>query len=262
MYLLPVSASAWLVGLFPSLGVSLVSAAVLQTADSLWRAQHGMPQSPWVGMTYLVHFTLVAFIVQRLRDHQERLAALNQGLQESLERERALARTDPLTGLLNSRAFREELEREYARSQRTSVPITVGCIDLDDFKRVNDLFGHAAGDELLQKVGLLLRQVIRQGDVAARVGGDELAIILHGIGAEEARVIGQRIIDGVARLTAVRFSPPLACSVGLVSPALDEQLPLEAVVHRADAAMYEAKARGKAEVVVDVGLHAHSARAS
>jgi len=250
MYLGPVTVAAWFVGLSAALGISLASAAIIQLADSLWRTHAGLSLSPWVGTTHLVAFAFVAFVVQRLRDHQERLASLNQELAESLHREKNLARTDPLTGLLNSRAFLEELGREQARSLRTRLPITVAYIDLDDFKRVNDFRGHAAGDELLRQVGTLLSETLRQGDVAARLGGDEFGVILHGIEAEEAQWTARRIVEGIVTLTEAHFTPALGASIGLVTPAPDSTDSVEDLLRHADGAMYEGKARGKGKVVI------------
>src|SRR6516225_9769767 len=90
------------------------------------------------------------------------------------------ARTDPLTGLLNRRAFLEEMERHIDRLDREQLPGTLMFADLDDFKPVNDRLGHEAGDEVLQRTATILRNTVRPSDVVARLGGDEFALWMNG----------------------------------------------------------------------------------
>ncbi|MBT0769400.1 GGDEF domain-containing protein [Kineosporia sp. J2-2] len=150
------------------------------------------------------------------------------------------ALTDPLTGLANRQGFTEATGRLLAEPGL----FTVMFIDLDDFKNVNDNLGHAAGDDLLMRVAVLLRGLVRDGDVVARLGGDEFAVLLSGTDEETARRIAGRIVLGVSGL---RSGPDgeytIGASIGLVTAGSGIGLP-ELLV-RADVAMYQAKAQGK-----------------
>ncbi|QDU43494.1 putative diguanylate cyclase YcdT [Symmachiella dynata] len=114
-------------------------------------------------------------------------------LQTALQRESALARNDPLTGLANLTSFVEEAERASHHSRRGQTPITVIFLDCDHFKEVNDQFGHPQGDALLKDVADCIRSSIRRGDVAARMGGDEFAILCPGMDESLARQIAERV---------------------------------------------------------------------
>lgn len=120
------------------------------------------------------------------------------------------ARTDPLTGLLNRRAIEERLEAELARSTRAAKPLSIVMVDLDGFKRVNDEFGHHAGDEALEAFAEILRTCARRSDAIARMGGDEFALVLPETDAADAERLAERIagrlnatpIGGSIRVTA------------------------------------------------------------
>jgi diguanylate cyclase (GGDEF)-like protein len=148
-----------------------------------------------------------------------------------------LALTDDLTGLANRRGFREELERLAASAERHAIPLSLLLLDVDNFKEVNDEHGHAAGDEILREIALMLRQRIRASDLAARIGGDEFAVLLPHTSEEEAAVVARDLIThlGEGRATSL----PLRVSVGVASgtEALDN-----ALFTQADRALYAAKA--------------------
>lgn len=147
----------------------------------------------------------------------------------------ALARTDPVTGLANRRAWNEELPRELARSRRDGASVAVALLDLDDFKRVNDTEGHQAGDRLLKEAAAAWQTKVRTGDTLARYGGDEFALLLHNCGVEEARTM----IDRVRAATPGGHT----CSAGVAR--FDGSERAEKLVARADQALYEAKEAGR-----------------
>ncbi|WNV77542.1 GGDEF domain-containing protein [Geodermatophilus sp. DSM 44513] len=156
------------------------------------------------------------------------------------------ARTDPLTGLANSAAFRTALDGQL----RDGDPGWLLLVDLDDFKAVNDRLGHLAGDQLLTRLAGRLAGVVRAGDLCARLGGDEFAVLLRGAGEEQARTVGQRVVDLVSR--PVRLEEGTArvgASVGLTAVRSGDAA--RDVVRRADGAMYAAKHAGKDRVEVD-----------
>jgi diguanylate cyclase (GGDEF)-like protein len=161
---------------------------------------------------------------------RERNAAL-------VDRLRHEARTDALTGLLNRRAFREELEDELARSRRTGEPVALAVLDADHFKAVNDRRGHAAGDAVLAALGSVLLDAARSTDAVARIGGEEFAAVLGGstlLGAEE---FATRVHAALAAAGDVTVS------IGVAEAS--EGMDAEALLRSADDALYRAKRDGR-----------------
>ena len=157
-----------------------------------------------------------------------------------------MAGTDDLTGLCNLRALTDTLRREVARASRTGRPLSVIVIDLDGFKRVNDGQGHLRGSQALVEMAALLRESIRETDVAGRLGGDEFAVVLPDTGAAGAVAVGDRLRVRVARRAFLRregLDIRLTVSVGVAS-ASGPGGPAGALLERADNALYQAKAGG------------------
>ena len=119
-----------------------------------------------------------------------------------------IADRDALTGLFSRRRFQEELEREVSRARRHGRPGALLLLDLDGFKQVNDTLGHAAGDELLTRIGEALRSILRDSDVLARIGGDEFALILPDTDVAAARVVGEKLIEAVRANGSVSAGGP------------------------------------------------------
>jgi diguanylate cyclase (GGDEF)-like protein/PAS domain S-box-containing protein len=151
---------------------------------------------------------------------------------------------DFLTGLLNRRHFEQELAKETERAARYGAPGAVLLIDLDNFKGVNDTFGHRAGDDVLKGVAGLLRQRLRHTDVIARVGGDEFAVLLTQTDADQVQIVADEVVKALGRETAVLAdqSIPITASVGV---AMFEGLTDVEILANADLAMYEAKETGR-----------------
>ncbi|MBV9850995.1 MAG: diguanylate cyclase [Armatimonadetes bacterium] len=174
---------------------------------------------------------------QALEAERERLLA------EALER----ADHDPLTGLLNHRAFHRRLEEEADRAQREGTSLAVAVIDLDNFKFFNDAYGHLAGDDVLRRVAHALQQCCRGYDTLARFGGDEFALLLPGTGRDEAPGLAERLQD---RLAQAGYRPPghdtpipLSLSVGVAVFPDDEPTRL-GVLEMADARLRRTKTGG------------------
>jgi diguanylate cyclase (GGDEF)-like protein len=191
-----------------------------------------------------------------VRQRTSELEAVVAALELSQDRLRYTADHDELTGLLNRRRFEEELARELARADRYSVRGAVLNLDVDNFKLVNDCFGHAAGDEVLRSVAAALAHRSRASDVVARVGGDEFGVLLRAVGASEARAVADQLLEAVHHaLEAVADNPlRLTASIGV---AIFEGLCTDRaeLLLAADVAMYEAKNRGRDRVVVSMGAH-------
>ena len=163
-------------------------------------------------------------------------------LQESHARLQSLALKDPLTGLLNHRSFHETLQRELADAAQTDTPVALVVLDLDHFKQINDAHGHPYGDEVLRTVSRRLREAVRTGDLVARVGGEEFALILPGADAELGRTVAERARTGLLEL-AVQGGR-LTCSAGVAA------FPIHArdgtgLFGVADGALYWAKRSGR-----------------
>ena len=182
--------------------------------------------SRWLTVIGLV--TGGAIVVRRLTEHVEQLMA---ELDEA-------ARTDRLTGLANRRAVEEEFRREGARSARTGEPIALVLVDLNRFKDINDLHGHAAGDAALVAIAERMRDVLRATDVAARIGGDEFLLLLPNADAESATAVGLRLTESAA--TREDGSTPVGLSFG-VAASEDGTERLDDMMRRADQALYAAK---------------------
>ena len=160
------------------------------------------------------------------------------------------ARTDPLTGLENRRALREEFGRELARAERTRRPLALVVLDLDHFKRYNDAYGHPAGDEALQRVATILDEVTRSIEVTARIGGEEFAIVAPDADEAGGRVIAERLRIAVASEFA-STDPQLtvSCGIAIHRPGIDT-IGHEELFAAADRALYRAKAAGRNRVEV------------
>jgi diguanylate cyclase (GGDEF)-like protein len=152
------------------------------------------------------------------------------------------ARTDALTGLLNHGAMQVRVREEIARARRDGTALSCVIIDLDDFKRVNDLRGHQAGDELLRRVAALLQAELRPYDQVARYGGDEFVLLLPGSDEAAALAVAERVRDAVA---GDRVG---ACSLGVAQ--WDDPLDADALLEQADRALLLAKRTGKGRVAV------------
>lgn len=169
-----------------------------------------------------------AVVVRLLTEHVEQLV-------QELE---TAARTDRLTGLANRRALEDDFRREAARAARTGEPMALVLIDLNRFKDINDLHGHAAGDEALIGVAERMRHVLRVTDVAARIGGDEFVLLLPDADADSATAVALRLTESAARGDG--GSTPVGLSFGV---ATSEETPstLDDLMRAADQALYVKK---------------------
>jgi diguanylate cyclase (GGDEF)-like protein len=200
---------------------------------------------PWVilaGLALFLGFT--AWLTTRVLAQRQRLAEAN----ERLER---LARTDSLTGLFNRRYVNEQLALHCASSRRHDFSVAVLMVDVDYFKRLNDTFGHAAGDDALRHVADLVARSLRTEDLAGRWGGEEFVVVLPHTTLDEAMVVAERLRADIAAATVELGnggdSVTLSVSIGVA--AHQGELP-DVLVHRADLALYDAKNSGRDRVCV------------
>jgi diguanylate cyclase (GGDEF)-like protein/PAS domain S-box-containing protein len=151
---------------------------------------------------------------------------------------------DFLTGLFNRRHFEQELAKETERAARYGSAGAVLLIDLDNFKDVNDTFGHRAGDDVLKGVAGLLRERLRQSDIIARVGGDEFAVLLTQMGADHVQVVADEVVRALGRETAILADQSIRITASIGVAMLEGLTDVE-VLANADLAMYEAKETGR-----------------
>ncbi|CDT98057.1 conserved hypothetical protein [Vibrio coralliirubri] len=176
------------------------------------------------------------------------LALANLSLQEKL---RSQALSDPLTGLFNRRFFEQKLEEHSMNSATSEQPLSLLMLDLDHFKRFNDNFGHDAGDFVLKEISALLKQSVSEDEIACRLGGEELAVLLPHYSMQEATEFGQTLCDTVRSMHLEHKGlslGQLGVSIGVATypkPASDT----ESLVKMADNALYMAKDMGRSRVV-------------
>ncbi len=154
-----------------------------------------------------------------------------------------LAIRDEMTGIYNYRYFRDVLKKMIRDRERTKEPLSLLMVDIDNFKQMNDTFGHIEGDKVLKKVSRVIKGNVRRLDVVTRYGGDEFVIILWGIGKEAAKVLGERIRKAVKKeLNMHKF--PLTLSIGVCAYP-DDGKKVGVLLDKADRALYRAKSQGR-----------------
>jgi diguanylate cyclase (GGDEF)-like protein len=175
------------------------------------------------------------------------LAAIAVANAYARERLATQARTDPLTGLANRRYFDERLARETELANRHMRALSVMLVDVDHFKAINDRFGHATGDRVLVNLADSLRAVMRSGDLLARHGGDEMAMILPDCGAEEAADVVERMLAAIAEDRSLARRHGVSVSAGVAAHTPGQSA--DDLLRCADQALYRAKDEGRDQVV-------------
>jgi len=236
-YLIPIALVTWFTKRSIGLFICMFSALTWLVADLTSGATYSSPDIPyWNGVARLCSFFILTFILSALKS--------------TLKQEKEYSRIDFLTGIRNRRDFIELVNMEINRARRYEHPFTIACIDLDNFKTVNDCFGHSTGDILLRLVARTIRENIRVTDTVARLGGDEFAILLP----ETVRNVDEVILQKVQKINLDimrRHGWPVTLSIGVAtftSPpsTVDETLRIS------DQLMYTAKTNGKNNIRYEV----------
>lgn len=226
LYIVPIALAAVALSNRAGYLFSLASVAVKEATDAL------------SGGTYTLHFFyLWDAIVLGL--YFSAFVFLLDALVRALRREHQQAATDSLTGLSNLRRFLESADAEMRRCERYGGCFNLVMFDCDNFKAVNDTFGHAAGDAVLKAIGDTLRNSLRALDLAARIGGDEFAVMLPGISGADARKAAEKL-NGELLAAMREMGREVSFSMGLYSCARECE-GVEAIMRKADALMYKAK---------------------
>jgi diguanylate cyclase (GGDEF)-like protein len=235
-YAAPVMLVTWQYGFWPGALLSIAAIVGMFIVDNFVTRHIPFPSNEfipyWNTAIRLSYFILIVWILDKLRS--------------ALNREQLYARRDFLTGLANSLAFDERMRAEMDRARRYGHPVSVAYMDCDDFKQVNDRFGHNVGDRLLQTVAQEMQKHLRTADVMARMGGDEFAVILPETGAEQAAAVMRKLQDRMARTAGV-FDKAVSLSIGIVT-FLTPADTVDRAVQMADELMYEAKSSGKGKI--------------
>jgi diguanylate cyclase (GGDEF)-like protein len=229
-YILPITLATWYSGRRSGVMVSLASAGSWLVADLNMLAGFSSPLIPYLNETFrLTVFLIITFILAKLKI--------------TMDNHKALSRTDPLTAILNRRAFYDLAEMELNKARRYQNPLSVLYVDIDNFKQVNDCLGHHTGDKLLRSAAKMIKRNIRAIDVIGRFGGDEFVILLAQTGAESVAPVARKLKEKLFNLMQEN-SWPVTFSIGAVTfenpPESVEQL-----VIAADRQMYNAKKNGK-----------------
>lgn len=221
----------------------LVAFPVVRLTRMLQLARDGRPLRPGVERTNEM---------QLLDDAAIALAQAHRDLTAARDELETQANTDQLTGLANRRRFAAAGSAELARSQRYARPLSLLAVDIDFFKRINDTYGHDGGDLVLQQIGRLLRETVRDQDMVARMGGEEFAVILPEVAIEQARQAGERLRAAVA---AMKIAMPngqlisITASFGVAAASADDH-DIHVVLQHADRALYRAKEGGRNRVEI------------
>lgn len=224
-YLIPIAFFSFAFSAGVGVGIACISAALWLLVDVLTTAHSDTFAYLWNTIIRLGFFLLPAILLK------------------SLEQERIHARTDFLTGAINNRHFNEMLESEIERSLRYKHPFSVAFIDLDNFKVINDTFGHTFGDSMLRNIAECMKIYLRRTDVVARVGGDEFAILLPETNPEEAKIAISNLLTKIAdEMNAHKW--PVTFSVGVLTLSAPN-LSAEKILGMVDKLMYIVKNNGK-----------------
>lgn len=236
-YLVPVFLMSWYVNRAAGVLISMLAALSWLAADLASAETFSYRVVPYWNAAVLFGFFLVTTVILSR-------------LKSAYLHEQELSRSDFLTAVANARAFHAIAASEKARAARYGHPLTLAYLDIDNFKSVNDRFGHQTGDALLVWVAKAIRQHIRATDHVARVGGDEFAILLPETGAEAGQFVLyklQRVLLDIMQ----KNGWPVTFSIGAVT-FLGQPETLEEMIQRADGLMYAAKNGGKNRIAQEV----------
>ncbi len=202
---------------------------------------------PWMvvfnrALAIFVIIVTAMFVIDRKKS-EEKIMALNKELLE-------LAHRDPLTGIKNRLSFMKSIEEEIDRAERYDIPFSVIMFDIDFFKRINDTFGHATGDEVLKRLAEVVNESLRKSDNLFRIGGEEFVVTLPNTDLEKAKIVAEKLRRVVCKTS---FGKPgrITISVGVTQATEDDDA--DTLIDRVDEALYRAKHNGRNRVEVIKG---------
>jgi len=231
-----------------AVGLALTAAALGASAVAAWEVApdaqsrlQGLTAAALAGVPALLMMLVVSLLLTHERVERE--------LRESRRRLRFLANIDMLTRVPNRRYFTELARRAFDRQPAGTMSVLM--FDIDHFKQINDMLGHAAGDRALRLVARSMSDTLRTNDIAGRQGGDEFALLLPQTNVNEAMTVAARIVSRAQTLAAEEDMPHLSLSFGVVQSSAGEKV--QDALRRADQALYEAKRQGRGRAVAAIG---------
>lgn len=229
-YAMPIIFISWYNSIVSAIASVFIVTILWFFTDYFSNPHYSHPLIPfWNSFVRCSFFFILVFLIQKVK--------------KLLELEKSHARLDPLTSLLNNRGLHEFASAEINRLSRTGRPFTLAYFDLDNFKAVNDTFGHESGDKLLIEIANILKKYLRTTDRSARIGGDEFVILLPETDSNAARAVINKIQDSLNRLMNMELSPVTA-SIGVLT--FESPPPsVNAMLKMADDLMYKVKNEGK-----------------
>jgi len=243
-----VALAAWHVDVRAALVVALAAGTARVMSDLAWYPADAL--TAWNALAWTVAFIALALLVSKARGRGDAVAALEQRIGELIQVEHNFARTDPLTSLCNRRAFIDALQQAEARSRRSGGALAVARLDIDNFRRLNETYSRADGDQLLRGVATSLSLTTRMGDLGARLENDEFAILLYGCGPDDAQRVGQRLVAEVEELGRAYPEARTTASIGIACFASPGPDPDE-MMRLAGAALRRARQGGGNTAVVE-----------
>jgi len=160
------------------------------------------------------------------------------------------AEKDSLTSLFNRRYFQEQLKKEVRFAQQKNTPISLLYIDTDNFKEINDTYGHPTGDQVLKQLALQITNITRSSDTTARIGGDEFAVLLPNTDKAELELIANRLSEEIQQLKIQEQNSQIDVTVSIGGKSFTSDFPLNCMIDWVDDALYLAKDKGKNQVVI------------
>ncbi|MDO9300759.1 MAG: diguanylate cyclase, partial [Anaerolineales bacterium] len=212
-----------------------------KNGETYWESVSISPITDSSGV--VTHFVAVNEDITARKESEEKIKHLNAGLEQ-------LAMTDYLTNLYNRRYFIQRGTEEFKRARRNNQPLSLLMLDIDEFKTVNDTYGHEAGDMALQQVAAALKSSLREIDILGRMGGEEFAVLLPSTLLHEAVLLAERIQQIIAStpLEVPGASLTITISIG-VAVIANEMSGIDDLLRNADAALYHAKNSGRNRVM-------------
>ena len=236
-FMLPIFVAVWFVSKAAGISVSILSGVVWAAIALATSHLYSHPAIPIWNIISKFGFLLI-------------FANILAALKKVLEKERELARTDHLTGVANRRYFFEVADMETKRARRHERPFSVTYMDIDNFKAINDSYGHSVGDLLLQTISKTIKSNVRDIDVVARLGGDEFAILMPETDSDSAYAVVARIQESLMR-TVRKNLWQVSFSIG-VATWTSPPLSVDEMLRDADMLMYSVKSSGKNSIKLGV----------
>jgi diguanylate cyclase (GGDEF)-like protein len=240
LYLAPIFIASWFNRIPFIVVVALITSVVWSFDEYVIMHRYGHPIAPYLNtiVTFIL-FIIVVFLIRRVK--------------KTIILEREYANTDYLTGAANGRFFRQLAEMEINKARRFKRPFGIIYFDLDNFKYINDNFGHSSGDQLLKNVANALKPAIRSVDIFARLGGDEFSVLMPDTDYKGSELVAKRIQEAIFKIAQDK-NWPVTASIGIVT-CVEPPLSSDEMIKWADALMYKAKNSGKNKIVHEECKH-------